>query len=338
MARHVLVGEASVRGSSEAVQMMLLSFAAVGITIVWGVELTYCTPMAAIGHVIGYAAGSIDLVSLLGPSLGTAQFQQLTILAAISILASTSLTCCAVTERVLISSRKSRSATDLVRHIYRTIRHLRPRVQAICWAQFWAWIGWFPFLFYSTTWVGETYYRYDAGEKQPSEDGVGDMGRIGSLSLFIYSALTFIAAFVLPILVRSPEEERFTPRPWPVVARLLKAVGDARPDLVTAWMYGHVVFAAAMVFAPLARSFRFATLLMCLCSLPWAMATWAPSALLGVEVNKMSGAYRPLAGDVELRPMDNPDQETDQEDEDNQDQPPLPNLEANPNPLPIPKP
>ncbi|RCI15686.1 hypothetical protein L249_3448 [Ophiocordyceps polyrhachis-furcata BCC 54312] len=263
--------------------------------------------MAAIGHVIGYAAGSVDLVSLLGTALGDAQFQQLTVMAAWAMLASTALTCWAVTEPVLVlpAGARRKSIADVLHQVFRTLRRLSPRIQAICWAQFWAWIGWFPFLFYSTTWVGETYFRYDApAEETQADDGdrVGDMGRIGSISLFIYSFITFVGAFVLPILIRSPEDDRFTPRPSPAVARLLGAVGDRRPDLVTAWMCGHVVFAASMVFAPLATSFRFATVLMCLCALPWTMATWAPPALLGVEVNKMSGsAYRPLPDDMELR-------------------------------------
>ncbi|RDA84457.1 hypothetical protein CP532_2139 [Ophiocordyceps camponoti-leonardi (nom. inval.)] len=449
----MLVGEPSVKGSSEAMRMVLLSFAAIGITIVWGVELTYCTPyllklglsksntsliwiagplsglvvqpvigvvadenssrwgrrrplmvggavvvaagllvlgftreivawasgglgltiglavltiyvvdfalnvvqscarslvvdtlpleqqqtgaawwsrMAAIGHVIGYAAGSVDLVSLFGTTLGDAQFQQLTVMAAWAMLASTALTCWAVTEPVLVLpvGARRKSMADVLHQVFRTLRRLSPRIQAICWAQFWAWIGWFPFLFYSTTWVGETYFRYDAPaeEAKTADDGdrVGDMGRIGSTSLFIYSFITFVGAFVLPILIRSPEDERFTPRPSPAVARLLGAVGDRRPDLVTAWMCGHVVFAASMAFAPLAASFRFATFLMCLCALPWTMATWAPPALLGVEVNKMSSSpYRPLPGDMELRNVsgardyDNRDDDDDNDNDDN---------------------
>lgn len=46
-------------------------------------------------------------------------------------------------------------------------------------------------------------------------------------------------------------------------------------------------------------------------SSPWAIATWAPPALLGVEVNKLSGAtenggaYRRLSGepDIEMSPV-----------------------------------
>ncbi|PHH68638.1 hypothetical protein CDD83_6028 [Cordyceps sp. RAO-2017] len=123
------------------------------------------------------------------------------------------------------------------------------------------------------------------------------MGRIGSTALFVYSVITFVGAFVLPLLVRSPDDDGFTRRPPPAVARLVRALDARKPDLVTSWMCGHLVFAAAMFMAPLAKSFRFATALMCICALPWALATWAPLALLGVEVNKMSSGYRPLPDD-----------------------------------------
>ncbi|XP_044724792.1 MFS/sugar transport protein [Hirsutella rhossiliensis] len=272
--------------------------------------------MCAIGHVIGYAAGSVDLVQLLGTTLGDSQFQQLTVIASVAMLGSTALTCWAVTERVLVSPEDAKSQTILgvLRQIHHTLRHLTPRIQAICWAQFWAWIGWFPFLFYSTTWVGETYYRYDAPAKEKqSQDALGDIGRIGSLSLFLYSTLTTVAAFVLPLLVKSPDGDAFTHRPPAAIAGLVKSWNERKPDIQTTWMCGHFVFAASMFFAPLAKSFRFATALMCFCSLPWAIATWAPPALLGVEVNKLSGgtenggAYRQLSGepDIELSPFSN---------------------------------
>ncbi|KND89468.1 General alpha-glucoside permease [Tolypocladium ophioglossoides CBS 100239] len=249
--------------------------------------------MSAVGHMVGYAAGSIDLVQTFGTTMGDAQFKQLTVIAALAILASTAVTCWAVTERVLVSPRgaKEQSIMNVLRQIYTTIRHLPPRIQAICWAQFWSWIGWFPFLFYSTTWIGETYFRYDVpADAKQSKDTLGDMGRIGSTSLFIYSGITFAGAFFLPMLVKSPDDEGFTKRPPQFIAGLVRKFNDRKPDILMTWIYGHVMFAAAMSFAPLATSFRFATALVCLCGLPWTIAMWAPTTLLGVEVNKLSGA------------------------------------------------
>ncbi|KAH6608731.1 hypothetical protein Trco_002077 [Trichoderma cornu-damae] len=256
--------------------------------------------MNAIGHMIGYGAGSVDLVRLLGTGLGDTQFKQLTVIAAAAILGTTSTTCWAVTERVLVgpgSLGKKLSHErpfKVLRRIRSTLLTLPPRVQAICWAQFWSWIGWFPFLFYSTTWVGETYFRYDLPPgARASADALGDIGRIGSAALMMYSTVSFVGAFFLPLIVRSPADEPYTHRPPRAVADLLERLSGMKPDLLTAWTGGHLMFSAAMLMAPMARSFVSATLLMCLCGIPWAIAMWAPTAFLGIEVNKLSGAQDP---------------------------------------------
>lgn len=61
--------------------------------------------MIAIGHLIGYGAGTLDLVNILGPLLGDSQFKQLTVIAAFAFLTAIAVTSWAVEERVLISAR-----------------------------------------------------------------------------------------------------------------------------------------------------------------------------------------------------------------------------------------
>lgn len=226
--------------------------------------------MGAIGHGIGYASGAIDLVGLLGTTLGDTQFKQLTIIASAAMLTTTGLTCWAVSERVLVSSAptKHHGRFKVVRQIWSTLLHLPPRVQAICNVQFWNWIGWFPFLFYSTTWVGETYFRYDVpADARDSKDVLGDIGRIGSTSLFIYSIITFVGAFALPLFVQSPDDGSPKPQAPRAVAKVIGRFAKYKPDLLTTWIAGHLLFSTAMILAPFATSYRFATILVCLCGL-----------------------------------------------------------------------
>lgn len=61
--------------------------------------------MIAIGHLIGYGAGTLDLVSIFGTFLGNSQFKQLTVIAAVAFLIAIFITSWAVEERVLISAR-----------------------------------------------------------------------------------------------------------------------------------------------------------------------------------------------------------------------------------------
>lgn len=226
--------------------------------------------MSAVGHVIGYGAGAMNLTAIFGTSLGDTQFKQLTVIASLTIIGATALTSWAVSERILTSTAPSKHQGVLkpFRQIYATLSELPPRIQAICWAQFWSWIGWFPFLFYSTTWIGETYFRYDVSpEDRASTDALGEIGRIGSTSLVIYSTITFIGAWLLPMITQAPTDASYTRRPPKALEGFLDRFDKLKPDLLTVWVYGHLLFAVAMAMAPFATSFRFATFLVCLCGM-----------------------------------------------------------------------
>ena len=301
--------------------------------------------MVAVGHLVGYAAGTMDLVGTFGPTFGDTQFKQLTLLAAVALVGAVGVTSWAVHERVLISVKEGDAvsgALAVVMKIWQTTLHLPPRIQGICWVQFWAWIGeqhrnwqrspqltrffsaWFPFLFYGPTWVGETYFRYSitpAEAAAPSTDRLGDIGRIGSLSLVIFSLVALAGSLFLPILVRSPAGARskFTPRPPPLLASFLTTFHALRPDLSTAWLFSHLLFAASMALTPFVRSVAFATTLISTAGLPWALASWAPFAFMGVEINRLAQPTTILANGTAFRRIGNPNGTADHDDIDEGD-------------------
>ena len=265
--------------------------------------------MNSLGHIIGYAMGAIDLVNVFGTTLGDSQFKQLTIIAALGMLLTSAITCWAVTERILISARhdpnRAQGRFKVVHQIRSTLLTLPPRIRGICNAVFWSWIGWFPFIIYSSTWVGETYFRYNVSDDpRDGNDALGDMGRIGSMALTAYSTMSFISAWVAPVLIHAPEDDTFTHRPPVSIAPLVEAFNKIRPDLLSAWVFSNVLFACAMFLTPFATSFRFATAIVALCGIPWSIAQWAPVTFLGVEVNKISSPPSDLpsdGGSIELR-------------------------------------
>ncbi|KAK4143261.1 general alpha-glucoside permease [Dichotomopilus funicola] len=262
--------------------------------------------MNSLGHIIGYAMGALDLVQIFGPRLGDSQFKQLTVVAALGMLLTSAITCWAVTERVLISvrhdPRRAQGRFKVVRQIYSTLLTLPPRIRGICNAVFWSWIGWFPFIIYSSTWVGETYFRYDvAANARDSKDALGDMGRIGSMALTVYSTVAFISAWILPALIQAPEDDTFTHRPPASLAPFIETFNKVKPDLLTAWIVSSVVFSLTMFFTPFATSFRLATVIVAFCGIPWCVSQWAPVTFLGVEVNKLSGSAEPSAAGVNGR-------------------------------------
>lgn len=264
--------------------------------------------MGSVGHIAGYGMGAVDLVSVFGTTLGDTQFKQLTVIAALGMFITSWVTCWAVTERIPPPARYDPRAPQgrfkVVRQIWSTLSNLPPRIQAICWAVFWSWIGWFPFIIYSSTWVGETYFRYDApkdaaGGRQTA-DALGEMGRIGSMALTVYSAVTFIGAWVLPLFVKAPDADSFTPRPPASIAHVVERFNKLKPGLLSVWVSAHIIFSAAMFLTPFAFSFRAATVIVAVCGIPWTITHWAPITFLGVEVNKLSGGGG--GGDPSLSP------------------------------------
>lgn len=119
-------------------------------------------------------------------------------------------------------------------------------------------------------------------------DILGEVGRVGSLSLVVFSAITFISSVLLPFCVQPPDSKRTRPRFPPAIAPLLKKITFIRPDLQTAWLISHYMFAATLIFAPFARSRAFATFLVAVCGIPWAVSGWAPFSFMGVEINKLA--------------------------------------------------
>lgn len=128
--------------------------------------------------------------------------------------------------------------------------------------------GWFPFMVYSAEWVGETYLRYGAPAHR-STDRLGEVGKIGSTAMIVFSVVTSIASVVLPWIIQVPEEEvpTFTARPPAGIAPVLRELDKRKPMLVNAWFASHFIFAAAMFLTPMAKSLQFATILVAMCGL-----------------------------------------------------------------------
>jgi hypothetical protein len=70
--------------------------------------------MVAVGSLIGYGAGSVDMVKVFGTALGDTQFKQMTAIAAAALLMAVGITSYAVKERILISPRYANPSKDLV--------------------------------------------------------------------------------------------------------------------------------------------------------------------------------------------------------------------------------
>ena len=60
--------------------------------------------MLGLGHVLGYFAGTLDLMGFFGTVLGSTQFKQVCVIASATITLCIGVTCFCVEERVLVSN------------------------------------------------------------------------------------------------------------------------------------------------------------------------------------------------------------------------------------------
>ena len=157
---------------------------------------------------MGYLAGNADLPKYL-PFFGSSQFKVLCAIACIIMAITVGISCATVSERDPSFEGPPAPQEGLLsffKSLARSVRSLPLQIKKVCEVQFFAWIGWFPFLFYITTYIGDLYFDQEY-EKNPNmtEDeitAVLETGtRVGTGALLIFAVTTFAASVVLPFII-----------------------------------------------------------------------------------------------------------------------------------------
>ncbi|KAN0086878.1 hypothetical protein V8E54_000566 [Elaphomyces granulatus] len=180
----------------------------------------WASRLIGVGNILGYISGYLDLPKLL-PFFGNTQFKVLSVIACIS-LGSTLLTSC-----TYIKERDPRlegppvsdnpGLISFFRQVFKAIRRLPPQIRKVCEVQIAAWVGWFPFLFYSTTYIGQIYVNPIFADHPTLSDAQIDQAweeatRVGTFALLIYAIVSFAANIILPLLV-IPTYKHIVPTP-----------------------------------------------------------------------------------------------------------------------------
>ncbi len=114
--------------------------------------------MTGAGNILGYTFGYLEVEKVLKrPNL--THFQGLCVTASVVLSCTVLTTCCFIREkspRLVVQSRESgRSIINKIAAVPRELvscyREIPHNIRKVCHIQFWAWMGWFPFLYYSTT-------------------------------------------------------------------------------------------------------------------------------------------------------------------------------------------
>ncbi|PKY05415.1 sodium/hydrogen exchanger 3 [Aspergillus campestris IBT 28561] len=169
----------------------------------------WASRLTGVGNILGYIFGYVDLPRYI-PFLGNTQFQVLCALASILLCSTLLVSCSYIQERDPrlegSSSSSNPGITTFFRQVFKSIKNLPPQIAKVCEVQVAAWVGWFPFLFYSTTYIGQLYVN-PLFEEHPNlpdkqiDDAWEEATRIGTFALLVYAIISFAANLTLPIFV-----------------------------------------------------------------------------------------------------------------------------------------
>ncbi|BEJ17284.1 hypothetical protein CspHIS471_0606850 [Cutaneotrichosporon sp. HIS471] len=273
--------------------------------------------MAGVGGVAGFFVGNVDLTTILR-WLGHTQLQILSFLTSTILALAHTSTSWAVTERVLLRDDREQSRSGLVssiRAIWENIFTLPPGIRTVCFIQFFANLGWYPVLFWTSIWVSDIYKQRTPQGNLSAEVWQADAVRAGSRALFLQAVVTLVVSVGAPFVVaesgirsenpyaalaRGDDDRAGTPnsaqwkreeeeRGGASLAAVIKAVRSgsawALPiqglTLIRAWMIGQIIFAVCMLLTWFTTSVGGAYFVLATTGISWALAGWAPYALLG---------------------------------------------------------
>ncbi|KAF7545488.1 hypothetical protein G7Z17_g9128 [Cylindrodendrum hubeiense] len=264
------------------------------------------------GNIVGYIAGYTDLPKHLW-FLGRTQFQVLCAIASIALALTIFVSTSVIHERdprLDGPAQKNRpNPISFFFTIFTSIKRLPPQIKRVCEVQFFAWIGFFPLLFYTSSYIGEIYvepYLQDNPHMTPAElDKLYEQAtRIGTFALLMNSIVSLLTNVFLPFFIAPTYDMQ---PDMSAVPGGLDAAGEFDDDdqhswldrlripgftLKRAWFGSLVLFAGAMACTVLVRTVKAATALIGLVGITWAMTLWAPWAIISAEISKRDALVR----------------------------------------------
>ncbi|VDB87634.1 Bgt-474 [Blumeria graminis f. sp. tritici] len=251
-----------------------------------------------IGNIVGYVAGFVDMKPYLW-FLGNSQFKILCAIACIALALTVLLSVSTIKERdPRLETQSNPGRTDFLtffKTFYASIRRLPPLTRKVCEIQFFAWIGYFPQLFYSSSYIGDIYvqpYLKENPHMSLAElDSLYEKAtRVGTLALLFYAITSLITNLLLPSFI-APSYDKSSATA--ITSRSSTQILVIRGfTLRRAWLYSHIIFSTCMFSTLIVRSVSAATALISIVGICWALTLWAPFAIISAEVSKRDALRR----------------------------------------------
>jgi solute carrier family 45, member 1/2/4 len=265
--------------------------------------------VVGVGNIVGYIAGGINLPKYFW-FFGSTQFKDLCAIASITLCATVLFSTSVIRERnPQLDGRPADGRPGLISFfvkIFAAIKRLPPQISKVCVVQFFAWVGFFPMLFYTSSYIGDIYvqpYLEENPHMTPAElDELYERAtRMGTHALLIFAITSLVTNVVLPFFIdptydnnsaKKPRQDHGTLEDTSRIKKLLRHLVIPGFTLRRAWMLSHLLFSGAMFSALIVRSIGAATVLIGLIGITWALTLWAPWAIISAEISRRDVMYR----------------------------------------------
>lgn len=270
--------------------------------------------LTGVGNIIGYIAGYVNLPQITW-WLGNTQFKDLCAIASIALGSTVLMSCVLIKERnpqldePNAKNRKQAGVISFFIGLFASMKRLPPQIKKVCVVQFCAWVGFFPMLFYTSSYIGEIYvqpYLEENPNMTPEEiDELYEKAtRVGTFALLIFSITSLLTNVFLPFFIAPTYDSQpigEAPGEGPAVSfrdrgQEKKAWTDRLiiPGLTLrrAWMLSQLLFMGSMLCAVLVRTVPAATVLVGLVGITWALTLWAPFAIISAEISRRDALLR----------------------------------------------
>ncbi|SGY12833.1 BQ5605_C011g06622 [Microbotryum silenes-dioicae] len=258
--------------------------------------------MTHFANIFGYGAGYIDLGHWAALSwVGGGQFRKLAVMACVVMTLCVAITCWTQVER--ISSSELQIANRGIRwssiwiNVRKATRELPLSVRRVCYLQFFQWTAWFPFLFYSTSYVAEVLYAsLPPDQEEPSTDTAT---RAGSLALLLY-ALVSLGSGSLLLWLTTLGRRKIVNRRLSRTSKKGRLMRHLLANMTprNMWTLGTVLYASAMVATFWVKTVEGAMSIVAFCGVSWAVQCWVPFALVMESIREIEPASAPTASSL----------------------------------------
>ncbi|KAF8591426.1 MFS general substrate transporter [Ramaria rubella] len=252
--------------------------------------------MTHAGNILGFGFGFLNLANWpVLRILGGSQFRKFCVVGIVILVITVWITCWTQDELQRKPNLNEESGIrEVMGNIYNAITNLPKPIRKVCFVQIFAFMAWFPFLFYSTTYIGQVMARQD--DKDPDVDVAT---RAGNFAMLMYSLVAVIAGSLLPQLTKRNERLLDTDEKEDEEAELVRIrhiVATWRTDassksrsfklprmpltLRDVWSFALVLYGVISICTFFISTVVQATIAVALIGICWAVAVWAPFAMI----------------------------------------------------------